>query len=336
MMTWRLAQYLPVSVEPNFLTRCGLAGNIAIFILSFLIQPSKVGDMGELAAHYLPSICCVLMSILQLTVCTLDNLDGLHARGTKQCSDLGALLDHYFDSITCPMQSVAMLMMLDGPPIACILAAACPTMIFHMQLLADYYLKTTPRVMGPEAQILCSFLMMCSSVMYWHRMYGLIDVINLVSMVLTAAVCLKYVLMFTPKFWSLPAARTQLMITWSVQILNSALYAGGWISTFEVTVMGVYISWDYSGRIVTHFVVKEHLERFNLYFYFILGVVLEYYFFNPLVWMFDSRNNIHLTTIAMWLYLGYLNWTHFQVMAGKLIQKAERRAKSERKMNHEM
>merc|ERR1712083_800940 len=214
-------------------------------------------------------------------------------------------------------------MMLDGPPSVCILGAICGPMIFNLQLLTNHYLKEEPRVIGPEAQMMCCVLMLAVSVLFYFRALGVVYVLAAVAGLISTCTLLKYVVTFGPKLFAKPTARTQLLLFWTSYLFICGLYWVRWLSTFELCLCGVYISWDFNGQIVTHDVLQETLPIFTPYYWLTAGVVAEYYFFNPLVWMVDSKNNIHLTTIALWLYLGYKNWAHHLVMAHKLVRKAK-------------
>merc|ERR1719242_1818158 len=304
MLFWRIARRIPDSITPNFLTRCGLFGNLLIFLIAFVITPALDHEMGEWAAQYVPSIICILLAVLQFTVSALDNFDGLHARGSGQCSDLGALLDHYFDSISVAMNSVAMVMMLDGPPSVCILGAICGPMIFNLQLLTNHYLNEEPRVIGPEAQMMCCVVMLMVSVLFYYRFLNVVWTLSIIVGVITCCSLIKYLVTFTPRLWVHAMARVQLALFWSSYAVICVLYCAGFISTFELCLLGVYISWDFNGQIVTHYVLQETLPIFAPWYWLTVGVVAEYYVWNPLLWLVDSKNNIHLTTIALWLTWG--------------------------------
>eukprot|EP01084_Bolivina_argentea_P292957 503793_1 len=329
MMFWRTAQKVPLWITPNFLTRCGLFFNFMIFLISFVIEPAYGGEMGEFAQKYVPSIICIAMAILQMTVSALDNWDGLHARGTNQCSDLGALLDHYFDSMSTAMNSVAMILLFN-PPSRYICGIACISgpLIFHMQLLANHYLKIEPRVFGPEAQFGCATVDIIVSVLFYYQQVSVIKYVCYCAMVVAVFLILKYILMFLPKFKDNATILSQYFMFVSSWGGLLTIYWFNWISTFEMCISGVYIAWDFNGQIVTHDILKETLPIFKPYYYIIaIGPIFEYYYFNPLLWLVNSKNNIHITTITFWVLFAYKNITHHRTMAGKLLAKIKKKNK---------
>eukprot|EP01084_Bolivina_argentea_P117332 208381_1 len=101
------AAWIPVSIHPNTITRYSLFFNIVLFFTAFLVPVTH---------HHgtLPTVFCLVCCALNTFVSALDALDGMHARGTKQCSDLGALLDHYFDSISTVMNAATMALIYDS------------------------------------------------------------------------------------------------------------------------------------------------------------------------------------------------------------------------------
>eukprot|EP01084_Bolivina_argentea_P182224 314629_1 len=248
MMFWRTAQYIPIWITPNFLTRCGLFFNLLIVLISFGITPAIDGEMGETAQKYIPTSICILMAILQFTVCALDNWDGLHARGTNQCSDLGALLDHYFDAITLAMNAVAMGLLFNPGRVLNGLAVVCGPLVFNMQLLTYHYLKQQPRVAGPEAQMLLFVVQLVASVLFYYELHDIIMYLSYIVIFLACAGVVKYAIVFFPKFIGHRIIWIQLIVFWGAYLVLYGVYLGGWISTFEFSVCGVYISWDYNGQ----------------------------------------------------------------------------------------
>jgi len=325
------AQKIPLWITPNTLTRCGLIFNTILFLISFAITPALDNEMGEEAAKWVPSLICIIMAVIQILVSALDNWDGLHARGTNQCSDLGALLDHYFDSISIAMNSVSAVTMFNANWFVCIFGTAVGPMIFNMQLMINHYLKQEPRVMGPEVQFgTCAIDIICAFLFY-YKMTMVIQYISYATAGVAVFLLIKYVIQFLPKFIGNPTILGQLSMFWASYGVVSILYLFGWISTFEMCICGVWISWDFNGQIVTHDILKEKLPTFKPYYFLYCGVILEYYYFNPLVWMVDSKNNIHLTTLIMWGVFAYKNVTHHVMMQNKLLLKIKRKNKNKNK-----
>ena len=77
-----------------------LYDKVAVFIPG-IITPNQItvfGGMLCLTSAYLFSIGqFTAASLVYIGYCTADNLDGKHARATKQCSDWGGILDHCVD-----------------------------------------------------------------------------------------------------------------------------------------------------------------------------------------------------------------------------------------------
>lgn len=89
-----------------------LYDKVAVFIPG-IITPNQItvfGGMLCLTSAYLFSIGqFTAASLVYIGYCTADNLDGKHARATKQCSDWGGILDHCVDG-SCSTPAVALTM----------------------------------------------------------------------------------------------------------------------------------------------------------------------------------------------------------------------------------
>merc|ERR550525_989855 len=177
--------------------------------------------------------------------------------------------------------------------------------------------------------------MLVVSVLYYYRAMTMIHATGIIAASITMCTLIKYVVTFVPTLFAKPRARTQLLVFWGSYLFISVLYLLDLISTFELMLCGVYISWDWNGQIVTHDVLKENLPIYTPYYWLTAGVILEYYYFNPLVWMVDSKNNIHLTTLGMWLVLGFKNWSHQRLMSSKIISKSKGKGKGTKKKKHQ-
>ena len=183
--------------------------------------------------------------------------------------------------------------------------------------------------------MICMAMMLTTSVLFYCRAMGIVFLLSVLAGLITFCTVIKYVVTFGPKLLAKSGARTQLLIFRGSYLFLGVLYWYDWISTVELMFSGVYISWDWNGQIVTHDVLKEELPIFTPHYWLTVGVIFEYYYFNPLVWMVDSKNNIHLTTLGLWLYLGYKNWSHFLLMANKLTVKGkEKKKKHKNGMTH--
>ena len=238
-------------------------------------------------------------------------------------------MDHYYDSISIAMNSIAMALLFNSSRFVCIFAVVSGPMIFNMQLLINHYLKQEPRVVGTEAQFLCSCMQFITAYLFHYGYLSIIRYCSYISAIASMFVLIKYYTLFIPKFLSDPIILNQLFMFQLSYISICLSYWYGWLSTFELCVCGVYISWDLNGQIVTHDVVKEILPLFKPYYLLIpIGVIIEYYYFNPLVWMVDSRNNIHLTTlIFVGIFMSVKNIRHYAMMKNKLLLKMAEREK---------
>jgi len=317
VLFWRMSTKIPLWLHPNSLTRCGLFFNFVMFLIPFLISPAIEGKMGAFAQDYGVMILCLAMAALQIVICALDALDGLHARGSNQCSPLGALLDHYFDSITVPMNFCSIVLLFDMQRIPAMIGVASGALIFNMQLLTNYYLNEEPRVVGPESQMAIALAQCVVAALYYCKHAEVIFYVSTSATITLGCVLAKYILLFVPKFIFDAQRRvilTQLAIFWTSYVIICAVYYAQWISTFEVCICCVIMSWDYNGQIVTHHVTKDTLPIFTPFYLLIpAGVVAEFYCFHTVF-----KHQLHVTTMLLWVLLGYKNWKHFVVIEQKI------------------
>jgi ethanolaminephosphotransferase len=87
--TW-LETLVPYWIAPNVLTLAGLLCNYFAFLLLLFYSPTMT-EFAPAWAHY-------LVAFLLFAYQTLDNIDGKHARRTKNGSVLGEIFDHGCDS----------------------------------------------------------------------------------------------------------------------------------------------------------------------------------------------------------------------------------------------
>lgn len=80
---------IPSEITPNFITAVGYVSMLISYISTFLFDRNLVGG-----PRFLPLLNFVTLFIY----ITTDNVDGVHARKTNQCSPVGKVLDHFIDS----------------------------------------------------------------------------------------------------------------------------------------------------------------------------------------------------------------------------------------------
>lgn len=139
----RLLVRIPAAVHPNALT---IAGQLF----------AVVGALVCAAARAHGPLLYILSAVCLLSCLTLDNLDGAHARRTKQTSALGELLDHGLDGIssgsvlvvTCLVLHLDALMTV----VVCALGALVFASLFWEQLRTG--LLTIPKVSPTEGMSL--------------------------------------------------------------------------------------------------------------------------------------------------------------------------------------
>ncbi|EZG45478.1 ethanolaminephosphotransferase, partial [Gregarina niphandrodes] len=95
-----LVRRIPANVTPDAITWVGLL----FAATAVLVMP---------LSRWLAAVCWVLYA-------TADNLDGKHARATKQASVKGEFLDHVVDSATCSLLTIILAASTEGhyPPCA--------------------------------------------------------------------------------------------------------------------------------------------------------------------------------------------------------------------------
>ena len=185
-----------------------------------------------------------------------------------------------------------------------------------------------------KAQLICCIIQLMTSVVFYFKLSFMLTLLSYFSAFLSLFLLGMYIIKFFPKFLGKPVLLTQLFLFWASYATLGWLYWFQWISTFELCICFVYVSWDLNGQIVTHDVVKETLPIFKpIYFLIPVGVMAEYYYFNPLLWLVDSRNNIHLTTLALWVVMAIKNFRHHIEMENKLLMKAKKKKRKNKNKN---
>lgn len=98
-----IVPFIPHCIHPNHISFICLIFGILLFVASCFVPYYYMQQDYEQCA-----VLCLICAFCNFMTMTLDCLDGLHARATKQCSYLGALLDHWFDSIGVATNTCAM------------------------------------------------------------------------------------------------------------------------------------------------------------------------------------------------------------------------------------
>lgn len=88
-----LVKFVPRWVAPNVITLAGALCLVIPHILSVIAYgPSFEGEAAQWAGF--------TVWMMHMIYITLDNMDGKHARNTKNSSPLGQMFDHGWDAIT--------------------------------------------------------------------------------------------------------------------------------------------------------------------------------------------------------------------------------------------
>ncbi len=85
-----MGELIPDRVAPNSLTLIGILCAVSSLVTAVLIDPRQ-------------HVLYVIPAALLFAYLCLDNLDGAHARKTKQGSPLGEFIDHWLDTLSGPL-----------------------------------------------------------------------------------------------------------------------------------------------------------------------------------------------------------------------------------------
>lgn len=85
----RLQKYVPKKITPNTITWVGFLVMLAGFILTMIFDYRMVNP---------PRFVSLANAIFTLIYTVTDSLDGIHARGSNQCTPIGKIIDHFIDS----------------------------------------------------------------------------------------------------------------------------------------------------------------------------------------------------------------------------------------------
>lgn len=271
---------IPASWHPNHITFLNHICNWMLLTLTF-------------SAHYLKlsypeytSFLYIVCAILNFACMTLDCLDGMHARKTKQCSKLGEFLDHWLDALHVPMVAggISFALNFTETARASILLLNC--ILYVSQLIVYHYLRVFYQTGGVEGQILTSFLYIwCSMEIRYDfspetsKLFG--TLVSITAAIVSAHMIYQFIKRFDRQMW------------WALFLFLvpacgiSALYLLGHYSFFMCTLLVSCISFRITGSYVLYSILGRPYNGWD--WSLTIGVAL-------LVWSCTIMSPLPVTT----------------------------------------
>lgn len=149
-----LVKWIPAWVTPNSITLLNHVVNwLHVLAAVFAAQATGVTRAWGL----------VLTALLNFACMSLDCLDGMHARRTRQTSKLGEVLDHYFDALHVPMVTVSAAYALHLPSWGLLSSLCFSCAVYTAELVVHHYQHKFVNTAGPEGQLATSVLYLISA-----------------------------------------------------------------------------------------------------------------------------------------------------------------------------
>lgn len=127
-----ILERIPSSVHPNTLSLLGSVSLWAMLLLAF-------ASVNQPPTERL--VLLVLAGAAMFAGMVLDNLDGMHARRTQQCSRMGELFDHLGDALHIPMIPAAIGIAMEQPDYLLPPILVTAAMIYNAQLVLYHHTR---------------------------------------------------------------------------------------------------------------------------------------------------------------------------------------------------
>jgi phosphatidylglycerophosphate synthase len=154
-----IALCLPRALRPNTIS---VVNHLVMWLTVLLL-----GVAASFEGGVTMTILC-LGSMGFVTSAILDNLDGMHARGTGQCSKLGVLLDHGLDAPNVILNAAGIILMLQLESTVAAAGLLSSAFIYHAQVVHDHHTGqwVPPPASGAAGQVACTF-----TVLIWGSVF---------------------------------------------------------------------------------------------------------------------------------------------------------------------
>lgn len=244
-----LLAHIPESVTPNSLS---WAGHLAAWA-AFILASSSVFVSRELGVW---ALCFAGLAVWAQMI--LDNLDGMHARATGQCSKFGEFLDHWLDALNIPLTAAGIAMAIGVGPALLVGVLLTATLVYNSQLVTyrTFGRFVPPPTSGTVAQFYLglSFLALGPYFYFFPRELGfnqqIILVMTLASIWMSLRQCYYY--------WThLKRAILEQVPFLVLASLFGALHFWGLISGTEYVLLASFLSFRITGSCVLNTVLQQ-------------------------------------------------------------------------------
>ncbi len=157
-----LVALLPRPLRPNTIS---VVNHLVMWATVLLLgAAASFQGVAALTILYLGSLGFVVSAIL-------DNLDGMHARATGQCSKLGELLDHGLDAPNVLLNAVGIVLALQLESYVAAAGLLSTAFVYHAQVVLDHHTGKwiPPPVSAPAGQLACTL-----TVLAWGAVFLLL------------------------------------------------------------------------------------------------------------------------------------------------------------------
>ena len=268
--------YIPRSLHPNTISLMnhGVSWMTAILAVSSVQLPHPYRSLA---------LACAGLGMLLSMIG--DNLDGMHARATDQCSKLGEMMDHWLDAIVAPLVVIGASFALEMEPWAIALVNVTATMVYNGQLVLQHH---TGKFVHPEAAtgMEAQFYLSIGYVAYGALLYFVDrDQLWLGYAVTGVALLGLYVQMRCNFFYYVRLGKHVLQHFVFAGLLSAfgALYLLGVLDQYAFALMLLFCSFRVCGTYVLFTIVKRPYGGGDLGIVaFIAAIVAGHYLLPPL------------------------------------------------------
>ena len=235
---------LPRALRPNTIS---VVNHLVMWLTVLVLGAANTFEGGEaLTILYVGSTGFVLSAIL-------DNLDGMHARATGQCSKLGELIDHGLDAPNVVLNAAAIILVLQLESYVAAAGLLTSAFVYHAQVVLDHHTGRwiPPPASGTAGQIACTLTVLIWGAVFlmFGRSKPTVDVlVNVFGWAVTVTNCRLW-LFYLVRLKSLAVHHLNLIV---MSGAYAALYLTGVLELVALIVLLVGVTYRLTGSYVLH------------------------------------------------------------------------------------
>lgn len=241
--------HVPESVTPNTVSWAGHFAAWTTFVLA---------ASSSFVSRELGLVVLSLAGFAMMAQMIFDNLDGMHARATGQCSKFGEFLDHWLDAIHVPLTAAAIAMSLVISPVLLVAISLTAGLVYNAQLVT--YRKFGAFVHPPTSGTVAQFFGALAFVLLGPYFYLFPRELGF-NQQLILAVTLAAIVMHLRQayyYWAhLRSAIVEQVPFLLLAVGFGLLYVAGHLGWMEYVLLNVFLSFRITGSCVLNTVLKR-------------------------------------------------------------------------------